>query len=185
MSDIQASNRAIPLPSAEINLGGTSTSEAQFLTASAQNGVAAGTRLICYTPGSNSLKSRRFTVRVGGRVTGGTTTNFTAKLYWGTSATIASNTSIATTSTNAVNSASGNWEIVAECQWDSTSQKIGGTFAGYVNATAVARAILSNLPTSVDLSGESTSNGLTVTGTFSSGHASNAAYVDYFEVLPM
>ena len=46
MSDIQASDRAIPLPSAELNLGGTSTSETQFLTASAQNGVAAGTKLI-------------------------------------------------------------------------------------------------------------------------------------------
>lgn len=185
MSDIQAATRAIPLPSAEINLGGTGTAEGQFLTASAQNGVAAATTLKCYTPGSNVLKSRRFVVRVGGRVTGGTTTNFTGKLYWGTSSTISSNTSLATTGAIAVNSTSGNWEIVAECGWDSTSAKIGGTFAGYVNATAVARVVLSNLPTTVDLSGESTSNGLTVTGAFSSGNASNAAYVDYFEVLPM
>jgi hypothetical protein len=185
MPDIQAAKAAIPLPSAELNLGGTSTSEAQFLTASAQNGVAAATRLICYTPGSNQLKYRRFVVRVGGRVTGGTTTNFTAKLYWGTSSTIASNTNIATSSTNAVNSASGNWELQASCVWDATSGKIQGVFQGWVNGTAVAAAILSNIPSSVDLSGESTSNGFTVTGTFSSGNASNAAYVDYFEVLPM
>lgn len=185
MSDIQADSRALPLPSAEINLGGTGTAEAQFLTASAQNGVAAGTRLICYTPGSNQLKQRRFVVRVGGRVTGGTTTNFTGKLYWGTSSTISSNTSIATTGAIAVNSGSGQWELVAELTWDSTSAKIGGTFQGHVNATAVARVVLSNLPTTVDLSGESTSNGFTVTGTFSSGTATNAAYVDWFEVLPM
>lgn len=185
MPDIQAATTALPLPSAEINLGGTSTSEKQFLTASAQNGVAAGQPLKCYTPGSNTLKSRRFSVRVGGRVTGGTTTNFTAQIYWGTSSTIASNTSIATSSTNAVNSTSGNWEMNADLRWDSTSSKIGGFFSGFVNATAVSRVVLSNLPTTVDLSGESTANGFTVTGTFSSGNASNVAYVDYFEVLVM
>lgn len=185
MPDIQASNVALPLPSAEVNLGGTATTEAQFITASRVGQRAAGQPLAVYTPGSNTLKARRFMVRAGGRVTGGTTTNLTVKLYWGTSSTIGSNTNIATTGAIACNSASGNWELACDLMWDSTSSKLQGKFAGWVNATAVAAAVLSTGPTTVDLSGETTSNGFTVTATFSAGNASNVAYVDYFEVIPM
>lgn len=183
MSDIQAASRAIPLPSAEINLGGTATAEAQFLTASAQNGVASGTRLICYTPGSNMLKQRIFKVRVGGRVTTGTTAVFTASLYWGTSATISSNKKVASGQANLV-STSGNWLVEFEGQWDATSAQLIGVQRGWVNSVPIALATISTSTTTVDLSGESTSNGFTVTGTFSSGNASNAAIVDFFEVIP-
>lgn len=183
MPSIELGKAARPLPSAELNLGGTSTAEAQFKTAAAEGSTAAAATLVCYMPGSNTMKQRRFTVRVGGRLTGGGTTNFTGKLYWGTSSTIGSNTNIATTGAIAVNSASATWELEIVAAWDSTSQKITGLQKGWVNATAVAQVIVTNVPTAVDLSAESTSNGWTVTGTFSSGFAGNVAYVDYFEVL--
>ncbi len=183
MSDIQAATRAIPLPSAEINLGGTATAEAQFLTASAQNGVAAGTKLVCYMPGSNTMKQRSFKVRVGGRYTTGTSAALTVSLYWGTSTTISSNKKIATGSA-LIATGSGNFFVEFEGMWDSTSAQILGIQRGYVNGVAIALAAITTSTSSVDLSGESTSNGFTVTGTFSSGNASNAAIVDVFEVIP-
>lgn len=191
MPDIQSAQSAVPLPSAELNLGGTSTSEKQFLSATASGGVAAGGLCQCRIPGSNVLKNRPFIVRVGGRVTGGGSTNFTVKVYYGNSTTISSNTSLATSGAIAVNSASGDFFLELTCSWDNTSQKIGGVFYGWVNATAVAQVILSNLPTAVDLATEpalttnsGTQNVLSVTGQFSSGFAANIAYVDVFEVIP-
>ncbi len=191
MSDIQGAQSAIPLPSAEINLGGTSTSEKQVLMASASGGVVSGSPLQCRIPGSNTMKNRAFRIRVGGRVTGGGTTNFTISLYQGNSATVSSNTKIATSSTNAVNSMSGNFYLECLCAWDSTSTKLQGIMYGWVNATAVAAAIMTSVVTTPDLTAEATlttASGaatvpiLTVTGTFSSGFAGNVAYVDLFEV---
>src|SRR5690242_398812 len=96
MPNISASQKAQPLPSAEINLGGTSTNEKQFLQASATALAATGTPLTCYAEGSNLMKNRPFQVVVGGRLTTGTSAAFTASLYWGTSTTSTSNTKIAT-----------------------------------------------------------------------------------------
>lgn len=184
MSDIQAAKSAIPLPSAELNLGGTSTNEKQFLTASAQNGVASGTTLICYTPGTNILKSRPFTVRVGGRVTAGTAGTFTVSLYWGTSTTSTSNTKVATVS-SALGAASSNFNLELEGRWDSLTAGLQGVQSGWCGGTIKSPSVVSTSTSSVDLSGESTSNGFTVTGTFGTGNASNVAYIDYFEVLTM
>jgi len=185
------SQSAVPLPSAEINLGGTSTAEKQFLTASAAGGRAAGQPLACRIPGSNTLKNRQFTIVVAGRVTGGTTTNLTINLALGASTTIANNTTIATTGAIAVNSMSGNFRLQCECGWDSTSKKLQGIMYGWVNATAVATAIMTSVVTVPDLSTESNLNlassapdpSLTVTGTFSSGNASNVAFIDTFEII--
>lgn len=192
MSDIQAAQSAVPLPSAEINLGGTSTTEKLFLSAIASGGVAAGSPLMCRIPGSNTLKNHFFRIRIGGRVTGGTTTNLTVSLYQGTSTTIASNTKIASTGAIAANSLSGNWYLECLVGWDSTSTKLQGIMYGWVNATAVAAAIMTSVVTTPDLTTEAVLNvasaastnipALTVTGTFSSGNASNVAFVDLFEV---
>jgi len=191
MSDFTASQTAVPLPSAELNLGGTSTSEKQFLTASASGGRAAGQPLACRIPGSNTLSNRCFTIVVAGRVTGGTTTNFTLNLYLGASTTISNNTEIATTGANALASLSGNFKLICECMWDSTSGKLQGIMYGWVTTTAVAQVIMTSVTTKPVLSGETNlnlsssapDNSLTVTGTFSSGNAANVAYVDTFEVL--
>ncbi len=190
MSSFTASQTALPLPSAEINLGGTSTSEAQFLTASAMGGRASGQPLACRIPGSNTLKQRLFNIIVAGRVTGGGTTNLTLNLYLGNSTTIASNTNIATSGAIAVNSMSGNFKLICECGWDSVSTKLQGIMYGWVNATAIAQVIMTSVVTKPDLSTETNLNlstkapdpSLTVTGTFSSGFATNVAYIDTFEV---
>ena len=179
MPDISAARAAIPLPSAELNLGSTSTSEKQFITASAQNGVAAGQPLTLYIPGSLVLNRRPFRVRVGGRVSA--VGNFTGQLDYGTSSTIASNTTIATTGALAAGSTGGGtWELWTDLCWDSTSSNLQGTQGGRVYNTVVAFAILT-ATANTNLATEGL--GFTVTGTFATGSAANYAYVDWFECL--
>jgi len=182
MSDITAATRAIPLPSAEINLGGTSTNEVFFKTVSAQNGVPAASTLVCYMPGSNVMKDRPFKVIVGGRVTVGSTGNFTASLYWGTTSLSASNVKIATGVAGIGSGVSTNWQIIFEGMWDSTSGQIVGVQRGWVAAKIISVATITASAATVDLSGESTSNGFTCTGTFSVGSATSAATITTFEV---
>lgn len=164
---------------------GNATSETQFKDSGGTN------VLLLPIPASNKLKAKPWYVLVGGRAGSGTTSNFTAAVYFGNSTTISSNTAIATTSTNALASANHNWFLEILCMWDSTSKKIQGNFTGQVANTLVALAALSNVVTSVDLSladtdfsatAAGTNKLLTVTGLFGSSNASNTAIVDYFEI---
>lgn len=155
------------------SLGASSTTEAQFSQSSS--------RYILYLPGSLKASRRPIKIRAWGRVTGGTTTNFTAQIYMGSSATIGSNTSIATSGARAVNAVSGNWLLECRGIWDDTSDKFQGVFRGHVNGVAVTDTILSSVTTpAVDPSTEG--QGLTVTGTFSANNAGNTALLDGFEV---
>lgn len=183
MPDLQATMAALPLPSAELNLGGTSTSEKQFLTASAQNGVASATTLTCYIPGSKVVSNRPISIVVGGRVFA--VGAFTASLYMGSSSTISSNTKIATTGSlsPSAGGANCNWQIRVDGCCDATGNTINGIQKGWVGgATAVAQAILT-ATAAVTVANASSTLGLSITGTFATGNASNVAYVDYFEVL--
>jgi len=158
------------LPSAA--MGASSTAEFQF-TDTASTPV----RLMVKV-GQPQLKNKLFKVKAGGRVTGGTTTNFTVKLDSGTSATIGSNTTIEASSARAVDSESANWFIEAVCFCDETSDKLGGFGRSMVNDLYDAEAAL-DAEAAADPDGEL---GFTVTGTFSASHASNAAYCDFFDV---
>lgn len=168
-------SQAKGLPSKEINQGGTSTAEAQFIAA----GVT--TPLILYYPGSSKLDKKPFRIYASGRVIAGTgTPNFTVSIYHGISSTIGSNTKLATTSTIAIATTQGNWMLQSDCFWDSSSQRIEGLQKGFIYATALAQVINTAAMTAVDLTTEGL--GLTITGTFSAGNAANAAYVDVFEI---
>src|SRR5262245_56066444 len=116
------SARAALLPSDAI--GASSTSEISFTKSSVN--------VTCPLEGSNINNKRPFYVRLWGRATGGTTTNLTIKLYYGS---VASGTNIATTGAIAVNSASGNFFLEGMVIVDSTSLKLQGLLKGWVNAT--------------------------------------------------
>lgn len=183
MPDLAAGTKAQPLPSAELNLGGTSTSEAQFLTASAFGATASGQPLVCPLPGSNTLKNRAFRVRAWGRMGSAVATNFTAKVYFGTSSTISSNTALATT--GAIGSAAGasmncTWGLELEGAHEATTGSISGLFRGWVNKTVVAQAVFSNTAT---VNAVTEGQGFTITGQFATGTASNLAFVDGFECI--
>jgi hypothetical protein len=126
------------------------------------------------TVGAPALKNRRFKVRLGGRVTGGTTTNFTVKLYLGA----AINSLIFTSGAIAVNSVSGNFHLEAELDCDSTSKILQGLARGQVNASAVAQAAT----TAVASTDPTVAQSFSASGTFSVSNASNAAVLDYLEV---
>lgn len=173
--------RTAKLPSAEINLGGTATTEATFLD-------TAGNYLTCYVPGSGALSFKPFRIYAAGRCIAGTgTPNFTASFYWGAGNTIytaSTQTKIASTGAVAIATTQGSWELVWDGLWDNTSRRLIGRMSGFVYATAVAVAIGSSIATSVDLNTATTSEGqgISITGTFSAGNASNKAYVDVFEL---
>ena len=185
MPSIEQGQSAVPLPSVELNNGGSSTAEAQFTTSTAAGTRAAGSPLVCYLPGSSTLRYRRFVVRAGGRVQGGpAAASFTGRLYVGTSATIGSNTNIATTGSIALAANDTTWELECRLAWSVDSGQITGLQSGWVNGTAVAAAIVTATASLTTLNSENSNNGLTVTGQFSAGQATNQAWVDWFEVLP-
>lgn len=168
----------------ELNQGGTGTSELVFTS----DGT---TPVVLDFPTGGQLanaatgpQARRFAVRAGGRVTGGTTTNFTPQLQFGTSATPGSNTDLESGGAVAVNSVNGNWFIEFEGTVDSTSNKITGfgRFGVFGSTLSVTDwTVQDNNVTTADPDANGTL-GFVVTGTFSSGNAGNAAYLDYFRL---
>lgn len=178
MSNASTVSQSGQVPSAAL---GNATSETQFVD-------SAGNVLTCYLPLTLKLaqqdgKFASFKVKAGGRVTTGTTSNWTPKLYWGNSSTIASNSGIAAPSAVSLASVSQTWHIEATCFWDTTSQRVNGWYQAQIGATTTAPTTLTTAQTSKDLSaGDSKAVGFSVTGVFGSTDAGNTAYVDYLTV---
>src|SRR6185369_7493891 len=107
-------------------------------------------------------------------------TNLTIKLLAGSSLTVASNTSIATSGAIAVNTAGTkcNWKLEFSGVADSTSGTLQGIFYGHVNGTAVAQAIHS-AAVSVDPSANS-SYPFVVSTTCSASSAGNSVSLTDF-----
>jgi len=123
-----------------------------------------------------------FEIRIAGRVTGGTTTNFTLNLDYGTSATYTSNTTMATSGAVAVNSASSNFLLTAKLIWDSTSLILQGCSGdGWMGTTPTIHT--KAVTTAVTAVAATTVLTFTATGLFSVSNASNAAYVTQFDLL--
>ncbi len=175
------------LPSAELNLGGTSTSAKVFLnSAGTAVTVLLDKDVLAGTPNKAFSK---FRLIAAGRCTGGTTLNYTPTIYWGTSTTTSANTALCTGATVAINSVSGTWTVTAECEIDYTSGKITGSFTNQVSGSTVtftAWAVLTNVISSSSTPALSfttqTAQGFCAAGTFSSGNASNVAYLDVFQI---
>lgn len=180
MSDIGTFRKPLQaLPSDDLNEGGTSTTEKIFET-------TGNVRIQLLLPTAVTRTAWMFRVRAAGRVTGGTTTNFTVQLDYGVAAQ-GSNTTIETSTARAVNSASHNFAIQATLMWDNTSKKLQGWGQAMVANLYDVEAALAAVPTSVDLqnAAPATTPGFVITGTFSSGNASNVAYLDLFELIDM
>lgn len=164
----------------ELNQGGTSTSETVF-TSDGTNPIVLRLPTGEQLASANGKKARRISISAGGRVTGGTTTNYTPKLQFGTSATESSNTDLEAGGAVAVNSVTGGWMI----EWtgfitkDSVLDGAGRHFVSGSTRTFTDWAVQDNAVTTADPDADGTL-GFVVTGTFSSGHASNAAYLDWF-----
>jgi hypothetical protein len=135
-----------------------------------------------YVPDAAKLDGRGFVVRALGHVSAGTTTNFTAALYWGTSTAVAGNTKIATTAATAYNVTSGQFEINAWLNWSSVSKIIQGRQEGDNNNTAVALAAISNTVTNVNPATANSGFQFNVTSTFSVSNTTNVATLDELSI---
>ena len=206
-----------PLPSADLNLGGTSTSERAYITSattSASNPTAsaaivlplpstgqlagtaatagtfnAGTAVYnaAFTAGNLGALRRmiKFRLLVSGRVVTGTTSNFTVRIMYGTSTTLASNTAIATTGAVSLASLTTHWFLECNLIYDAISQRLDGYFQGQVHTTTVAQTTLSAGITAVDLDSPGQTLGFVATGQFATGNASNTSFLDEFYLLLM
>lgn len=144
--------------------------------------TSAAAAIVLPVAGASHFKNRRFEVRAWGRVEGGTTTNFTVTLQWGTSATSASNTTVKASSALAVNSEKANWELSGVFVLDGDSLKLQGRVGFRVNdATADAAAVTTEI-TAVDPTVDTALQGFVVNGTFSASNSGNHAYLDGFEL---
>lgn len=138
--------------------------------------------LVCYVPESGKLDRMGLTVKAKGRISSGTTTNFTVAMYWGTSTAVAGNSKIATSAATACNVTNSNWELNAYLDWDSTSKKVNGRQDGDNNNTAIALAAISTALTAQDPSTANTGYQITVTSLFSAGSTTNVAYLDELSI---
>lgn len=148
-------------------VGASSTSEIQFTD-------SAGNAAVCTVPPGQLAAGRAFRLKLWGRATGGTTTNLTVKLYQGA----AINNLIFTSGAIAINSVSGNFQLIADLESDTTSKILQGLARGQVNATAVAQAATSAV-TSFDASLVQQFSG---SATFSASNAGNLAILEGLEV---
>jgi hypothetical protein len=175
------------LPSRELNQGGTSSSQLIFLDNSSNP-------LVCYinVPAMASTTGKAasmFRIVAGGRITGGTTSSFTATLNWGTSATTTADTAMHASASVACNSVSGFWGIEATCWIDSTSTKLDGYACDMVSGSTTTFTAIKKLDNTISASSTpalslttQTGQGFVVGGTWSSGNAGNIAYLDVFQV---
>lgn len=124
-----------------------------------------------------SVNVLRFILFAWGRATSGTTSNFLAKIQYGTSVTAGSNTDVFTLTNRSYVSTSSNWFVTADCIWDATSQKIDGNGSGNNLNTLETGAAITQV-TGVDLT--QSNLGFSIAAVFGSSNASNVCYLDGF-----
>lgn len=160
------------LPSADLgNVTGTATG---FLD-------KAGNVMILPLPAAALLKRKLFEVRAWGRVTGGTTANFTPSLYYGLSATVASDTIVKAATAAAVDSANHSWSMFAQFVWDDTSDSLQGWVTWRIAGVAITAPVVNANITSADPEAN-TPQGLIISGLFSASNAGNSAIMDGFQL---
>jgi len=118
--------------------------------------------------------SAAFRFRARGHATTAGSYNLTPAVYYGTSATAASNTSIAAASAQAIATTTASWIIEGTLYWDGTAKTLNGAYWALNGSTAVITAwAATTVVTSVDLT--TAGNGLSVVNTLATG---GSCYLD-------
>ena len=153
------------------------------------NSVSATTQAAtAYGAHFENVNAAWFNIKAFGRVTGGTTTNWTPTLQFGRSTTAASNTTMGSLTARAFNTTSGLWYLIAQLVWDVTSGQISGSIQGGNGATLALDAAALITPvtgqTAAVLNAATNPGALyfSVGGLFSGTNAGNVATLDGFEV---
>lgn len=154
------------------------TSEAQFTDSGGTN------PMVLWIPGSKAIANRPVIIRAWGRLNTAGSYNNTVAIYVGTSATIGSNSVLATSGTVAA-SGKGNWLFEVRGIWDSDSTFFLGDFNGYFAGTSAAtikgQTILGTLNQPATAT-TSEAIGLTITYLVGTSNAANTAILDGFEL---
>lgn len=159
------------LPSADLgNVTGTATG---FLD-------GASNVIVLPLPAGGRLKRKMFKLYAWGRVTGGTTTNFTPSVYYGLSATVGSDTIVKAVTAAAVDSANHSWSIEGSFVWDDTSDRLQGWITSRIAGVAITAPVV---VASVTADSEAnTPQGFVISGLFSASNAGNSAILDGFQL---
>lgn len=154
-------------PSADL---GNQTSETLFTNAAAAT-------LTCVVPVLDNL-NKPLRVRVGGRITSGTSQNFTAKLYFSTTAT--STALVATAVTPIILDLQKLWMLDAVIGCTQTNPTLPGTIElSFLNGAGTQSTVIETDNPAL------TGAVLSVSGQFASSDAENSVFVDFFEVQGM
>lgn len=165
------------IPSQDI---GNVTAETQF-----KNSQGAQANLVL--PADGQFINSRLKIRLGGRVATTSNLTFTVNLYFGTSATIASNTLLLSSGAQTVNTKKTNWHIDVDLFWDGDSNTFCGIGSGQMSNGPIGPSALSNVPSANPnvrntISNAATAYGFTVTGQFSGSSSGNHSFLDIFNV---
>ena len=107
--------------------------------------------VVIAVPGSGRLEQKKFRVLASGyATTAAATTTFQAGFFVGQSLTVGNNTSLGLLTATVINAATAPWWIEASLVFDSVSGKLQGQFAGMINNTIEAAAVLTNVVTGIN-----------------------------------
>lgn len=156
------------------------TAETQFT----DPGLANSVPLVLALPPGGPCEQEEFDVVFSGYVTTTQSATVIFKLYSGLSATIGSNTIIATSTTSAaIATTTVPFAFKATLVFDSVSGKLTGRFSGIVGATATAVAAITGAPIALTIN--NTNNpvlNLTLTATFSAAATANSVNLRDFGI---
>lgn len=167
----------------ELNQGGTSTTETVFTT---DGTVAVVLPLPSAAELAGTNRASMFVVRAWGTVSTAASLTYAARLYYGTSTTIASNTIVLDSGTVTIATTTTNWMIEGTLCWDGNGDILTGWGTTQVHGTTSGGQVairngVGNI-TSVDPDGNGTL-GFVVSGTFGTGNAGNTARLLGFQIV--
>jgi hypothetical protein len=158
----------------------TTTSETQFTDPAVANSIP----LACVIPPGGPCEQESFELVFSGYVTTTQSATVIFKVYFGDSATINSNTIIATMTTSAaIATATAPFEFRLKLVYDSVSGKLTGRYDGIVQGTATASTVVTSAPISKSIS--NTANpvmAFTLTATFSAATTANSINLKDFGI---
>lgn len=118
-----------------------------------------------------------FRIRAQGTTTTNVSTTVAPKLYLGSDTNVSNDTAVFAPTAINVNSATSQWMISADLQWDSVSKKINGQALSRIGSTLGALAAL----TAVTANTASTLQ-FVLSGAFGAGNAANTLTVTEFSI---
>lgn len=158
------------------NIGTTET--AVSIIANPISGVGGGVAVLTLPDADQYAPGDTVRVRVGGTVTTNATTTVAVKLYQGTDSNLSNDHVIVNTTTANCNTQTSQFLLVADVQYDPTSQTIHGLFTTEINGEAHGPTATSTVSSVVSAS----SLQFVISGVFGTGNAGNSIFVNEFAI---